>query len=146
MAQLPKKIQIPIKTKIAAGILLLLAAYCTLLLAAVLPMMISSLIQQILVGDLSSAITMAIAIIQSAVVLFFYWVVPAFLLKLSARIWKIGVIFLAVIICYNFAMLSGNENHQGSSFAMMWGIIALVLLYLDRKNYFAAVESAKKKN
>jgi hypothetical protein len=146
MGQLSNKIQIPIKTKIAAGILLSLAAYCTLLLAAVLPMMISSLIQQILVGDLSSTMTIIIAIIQSAAVLSFYWVVPAFLLKLNDRIWKIGVIFLAVIICYNFVMLSINENHQGSSFAMMWEIIALALIYSDRKNYFAAVESAKKKN
>ncbi|MFA6375966.1 MAG: hypothetical protein WCX69_01015 [Candidatus Paceibacterota bacterium] len=142
---MPNKIQIPKKTKIAAWILLSLAAYGTLLLAAVLPMMISLLIQQILVGDLSSTISTIIAIIQSVVVGLLYWVVPSFLLKLNARIWKIGVIFLAVIVCYNFATLSGNQNHQGSSFAMMWGIIALVLLYSDKKNYFAAVEKAKNK-
>ena len=145
MDQLPNKIQIPVKTKISAWLLFFLAVWCTFLLIVLLPLTVLSVYRNILAGNLSGVGLMIITIIQSGLTALLYWAIPFFLLKPNGRAWKIGVIFLAIMLCYNFAILSGNENHQGSVGPMIYEAIVLILLFSDRKNYFAAVEKARNK-
>ncbi len=135
----------PVKTKIAVCILLVLAVLSLISSMVFLTPMVMLVVHHMADNNFLYAILAIVSIVLLVLITLFYFLIPILLLRLSVKAWKFGMIFLTIIIFANFAVLSGDADYQGSHFQTMWAIVVLVLLYVDRKNYFAAVEMAKGK-
>jgi hypothetical protein len=148
MNQISNKIQIPIKTKIAARILTIFYG-CYAFFAALLFFL--SLFNSWL--DRDSAVIVILAIIGAAVFLFFLYL----LYKGSVGAWFLLVVSLAlnsVKFFSEFIKIFAIETMETraiffaglSLIGCLVNFVPLFLLTLDKKNYFAAIEKVKKED